>query len=187
MTTPFRESAGRVRCARKTVILLAAAALVAASAVSAQETITFPARSSNLAGDSYWTVSEFSEGCCTLDLNVRRWNGSNWVGGATGNENSDDYTWNVPLYAPANGVIAACWRNIPNNPKQGGSNKHPDYPSKIFRSGNYITMITDEGNSIGFSHLKQGSIPASLCPPNSDNTIYPDSLDKDEEKQWHLV
>ena len=96
----------RIISKRKTVILLAPAALVTASAVSAQETITFPARSSNLATYSYWTVSEFSEGCCKLDLNVMRWNGSKWAGNKSGGKNSDDYTWNVPLYAPANGVIA---------------------------------------------------------------------------------
>ena len=135
----------RILSKPKTVTLLVAALFGVASAVSAQ-TMTYPARSSNLATDSYWVVSKFDEGCCTLDLNVMRWNGSNWAGEKSGGKNSDDYTWNVPLYAPANGVIAACWRNFPDNAKPGNKVKYNE--GNMFICGNYITIITDDGYSI---------------------------------------
>jgi hypothetical protein len=91
---------------RRLVACLQAAALIAPAIAAAQETISFPSRSSDLANDSYWTVGEFGEGCCTLDLNVRRWNGSGWNKGTGSSTNAQDHDWNVPLYAPANGVIA---------------------------------------------------------------------------------
>ncbi len=168
--------------------LLASAGLAAASfahaGANAQETISFPARASDLSGESYWSVTEFSEGCCVIDFNVKRWTGSGWSGGS-GSENKDDYDWNVPLYAPANGVIASCWRNFPENLKQGASNRHPDFPSKIFGGGNHVMIITDEGNVISMAHFKQGSIPAELCPPNSGNTVYPNTVDK--EAGWRVA
>ncbi len=120
-----------------------------------------------------------------MDFNVRRWNGSSWAGGNAGIENSDDFTWGVPLYAPANGVIASCWRNFPNNPLQGSTNRHSDYPAKIFDGGNHVTIITDQGNRIGLAHLKQGSIPAALCPSNGDNTTYPSTTKR--EGDWRIA
>ncbi len=172
-----------------TIILLASVVFGASFNASAAEDIRFPARSSDLANDSYWAVSEFGEGCCVIDFNVQRWNGSSWAGENAGGENSDDFTWNVPLYAPANGEIAACWRNIPNNPKPGRDNRHKDYPSKIFKSGNHVTIITDQGNRIGLSHLKQGSVPAKLCPSNADSTTHPSTtmsdVNDDKEGGWH--
>lgn len=147
--------------------------------VVAEEAISFPARSADLASDSYWTVEEFSEGCCVLDLNVKRWNDGAWRGSNGGGGNDDDFDWSRPLYAPANGVVASCWRNFPNNPASGSDNHHPDYPSKILRGGNHVIIITDEGNLIELMHLKQGSTPASLCPRNADDTQYPATLSKD--------
>ena len=174
----------------KSTALLCTLTATSASVVHAAETITFPARSSNLAPNSYWAVSEFSEGCCTLDLNVHRWNGSSWPGGNPGIENSDDYTWNVPLYSPANGRVISCWRNSPDNPKQGSANKLPQVNNSansgngitktIFGGGNHIVIITDENNVISLNHFKQGSIPASLCPSNNDGTVNVPTMAKED-------
>lgn len=136
---------------------------------SSDGTITFPSRSSDLANDSYWTVQEYSEGCCTLDLNVQRWDGSQWRGGDPGGRNEDDYTWNVPLYAPANGVIASCWRNFPDNPRPG----EKITGQGIFTSGNHISLLTDDGDLIGLAHFKSGTIPANLCPRNAGSEAFP--------------
>ena len=148
--------------------------------VSAQETISFPSRSSDLAADSYWTVAEFSEGCCTLDLNVRRWNGDSWTGGGN-SENAQNYDWNLPLYAPASGVVISCWRNFPDDPQPGVNPPN----NSIFTGGNHVSILTDQGNVISMAHLKSGSVPASLCPRNAGSTQYPGTLDK--EGDWRVA
>jgi|GEM_PF-5090566 len=160
---------------------LIAAALAASTAVLAQETITFPSRSQHLANDSYWTVSEFGEGCCTIDFNIRRWDGNNWIKGTGTASNDQDYDWSTPYFAPANGVIASCWRNFPDDPSPGVNPTN----NNIFTSGNHIVIITDEGNRIGLSHMKSGSMPADLCPPNADNTAYPSTTAK--QGQWRVA
>lgn len=163
--------------------LLLAAAIVAANAATAQETISFFSRSSDLASDSYWAVDEFGEGCCTLDLNVRRWDGGSWKKGTGSSTNAQDYDWNVPLYAPASGAIASCWRNFPDNPEP--PSRHPDYPSKIFQGGNHVVIITDQGNAISFAHFKAGTIPAELCPSNAGSAPYPATPPGGKEGSWH--
>ncbi len=165
----------------KTHSLLVGASLLIVSGVSMAENITFPSRSQDLANDSYWTVAEFSEKCCTLDLNVRRWDGSSWnvsTGSAT---NAQNFDWGVPLYAPANGVIASCWRNFPDDPSPGVNPAN----NNIFAGGNHVTIITDEGNAISMAHLQSGSIPANLCPVNAGNTQYPPTLDK--QRAWRVA
>ena len=42
--------------------------------------MSFPTRAADLPSGAYWAVTEFGEGCCTLDLNVLRSNGSKWKG-----------------------------------------------------------------------------------------------------------
>lgn len=148
----------------------------------AQETITFPSRSADLANDSYWTVSEFSEGCCTMDFNVRRWDGNRWRGGSGSSTNAQDYDWNVPLYAPASGAIASCWRNFPDDPSP---DVNPPNNDNIFTGGNHVVIITDQGNAISLNHLKSGTIPAELCPSNAGNTQFPSTMAK--EDNWRVA
>ena len=139
----------------------------------APETISFPGRSSDLADDSYWTVSEFGEGCCILDLNVRRWDGGSWSKGGS-STNAQNFDWNVPLYAPASGVIASCWRNFPDDPSPGVNPAN----NNIFSGGNHVVIITDQGNAITLAHMKSGTIRAELCPSNAGSTQYPPSTTK---------
>lgn len=173
------------KCTRRLAACLRAAALTVPAIAAAQETISFPSRSSDLAGDSYWAVSEFGEGCCTLDLNVWRWDGSGWERGSGSAANAQNYDWNVPLYAPASGVIASCWRNFPDNPVPGNDNRHADYPSKIFTGGNHVVIVTDQGNAISLNHYRQGTIRPELCPSNAGSTIYPSTMDK--EGDWRVA
>ncbi len=118
-------------------------------------------------------MTEFSEGCCTLDLQVKRWEGSKWDNGS-GNAQNQSYDWNVPLYAPASGVIASCWRNFPD-----------DNNDQIFTGGNHVAIVTDKGNVISLNHLKQGTIPKELCPSNAGNQQYPDTMKK--EDGWRVA
>lgn len=146
-----------------------------------EETITFPSRSSDLDGESVWVVSEFGEGCCTLDLNVRRWDGARWAGGTGNTTNEQDFSWNVPLYAPADGHVASCWRNFPDDPTPG---EEPPNNDQIFTGGNHIAIITDTGNKVSLNHLRAGTIPAALCPRNSGNEIFPETGKK--EGTWRV-
>jgi hypothetical protein len=162
-------------------LVLMSLALGLSTSALAQETISFPSRSSDLANDSYWTVSEFGEGCCTLDFNVRRWDGDSWNKGTGSATNAQDYDWNVPIYAPANGVIASCWRNFPDDPSPGVNPPN----NNIFTGGNHVTIITDQGNAIGLNHLKAGTIRADLCPSNAGSTQYPSTMTK--EGHWRVA
>lgn len=176
MTTPTG-----IKRARKVYALLTAAALIAPGVVAAQETISFPSRSSDLANDSYWTVGEFGEGCCTLDLNVRRWDGDSWEKRTGSSTNAQDYDWNVPPYAPANGVIASCWRNFPDDPSPGVNPPN----NNIFTGGNHVVIITDQGNAISMAHLKEGTIRADLCPSNAGSTQFPSTMTK--QGDWRVA
>jgi hypothetical protein len=89
------------------------------STAFAQEAISFPGNAGDLEPDSYWVVSNFREGCCTLDMNVHRWDGDQWAMRTDGGYNDDDFSFHVPVYAPVDGEIASCWRQIPDNPKPG--------------------------------------------------------------------
>jgi hypothetical protein len=171
----------RIRYALQLCLPAAALALSIPLSGNAQESISYPSRSSDLAEDSYWTVEEFSEGCCTLDLNVKRWNGSQWSGGDGNSTNEQHYDWDVPLYAPASGEIASCWRNFPDDLAPGMNPPNND----IFTGGNHVVIITDENNAVGLAHFKSGSIPAELCPRNAGNDDYPSTLDK--EGDWRVA
>jgi hypothetical protein len=154
---------------------------VISSQLFAQEMVSFPARASDLAEGAYWNVNEFDEGCCTLDLSVGKYNGQVWVGG-TGSANEEYYTWDVPIYAPANGRIASCWRNFPDDPN---AYEQPPNNDLIFKGGNHVVIITDDNNVITLNHLKAGTIRSELCPSNAGNTVYPATMTK--EGNWRVA
>ncbi|MGH9320011.1 MAG: hypothetical protein ACRD3V_09005, partial [Vicinamibacteria bacterium] len=88
----------------------------------------------------------------------------------------------VPLYAPASGEIASCWRNFPDDPQPG---VNPPNNDQIFTGGNHVVIITDEGNAISLNHFKSGTIPASLCPSNPGAGQFPSTMDK--EGDWRVA
>ena len=152
---PFQAAGRRAKLAAGAALICMA--FSAAEAI-AEESISFPARAADLPSGSYWAVTEFSEGCCTLDLNVLRWNGSKWKGDS-GDAQNQAYDWNLPLYAPASGVIASCWRNFPDDPASGAALENED---KIFTGGNHVAIVTDAGNvdlaqSLEAGHHSQAS------------------------------
>ncbi len=166
------------------VILATAGLTLLSSIATAEETITFPARASNIPAGSYWTLTETSEGCCIMDLNVQRFNGNSWEGSDGGSANDENLDWNVPLYAPANGEVAACWRNFPDNPSTGeklpqvqnSENAGNGVTKTIFGGGNHVVIATDDGNVMSLNHFKSGSIPSSLCPSNPGSTVVPPTM-----------
>lgn len=182
MIPPVLSRITRRACLGAGAALVCLTAAFAPASALAGESITFPGRAADLAANSYWTVTEFSEGCCTLDMNVQRWDGSKWAGGSGGGQNADAYDWGVPLYAPAGGVIASCWRNFPDDPEKG---VQPENNDQIFPGGNHVVIITDEGNAISLNHLKSGSTPAALCPSNPGNAKFPGTMVK--EGDWRVA
>jgi len=150
----------------------------------AQETFSFPARSSDLDLSAYWAVREFSEGCCTIDFNVRKYSQSagKWRGGTGGATNAQDFTWNVPIYAPASGEIASCWRNFPDDPSPG---VNPDNNNQIFGGGNHVVIVTGAGNAVSLNHFRSGTIRADLCPPNAGTASFPSTTDK--QGDWRVA
>lgn len=165
--------------------LLSATLLIAviSSQLFAQEMVSFPARASDLAEGAYWNVDEFNEGCCTLDLSVVKYSGQwdQWVSG-TGSANNEYYVWDVPIYAPANGRIASCWRNFPDDPN---ATDQPPNNDQIFTGGNHVVIITDDNNAITINHLKAGTIRSELCPPNAGDTVYPATMD--DPGDWRVA
>ena len=165
------------------LFLVLATAWQGGSALAADR-ISYPARGSDIPGDSHWRITNFHDECCTLELAVAQWNGTRWTKGNGGTTSQDSHTWGVPLYAPANGVIASCWRNFPDNPNLGEP-YHPDYPTRIFLGGNHVVIKTEDGHVISTNHFKQASIDPALCPPNADATIYPSTMAK--EGEWRVA
>jgi hypothetical protein len=98
-------------------------------------------------------------------------------------KNSDYIVHDKPVYAVSGGVIVNCWRNAPENARPFTSAKdkwydgiplaeqtwlHADVRAgKSFGAGNFITVLEDDGDLIGYAHARTGTIPAALCPHNS--------------------
>src|SRR5262245_28543418 len=160
---------------------VAAAALMTAGPGLAQETFSFPSRAADLGEGAYWVLDSSDEGCCTLDLTVMRWSGNHWVDGTDLSKNDGYYTWNTPYYAPANGYIASCWRSFPDDPAPG---TQPPNNANIFKGGNHVVIITDQGNAFSLNHFKSNSIPAELCPSNPDGTPFPPGGAQDAQGNW---
>ncbi len=159
---------------KKLITALGLSALVLPSAASAQELQWF-SRGSSLGYGQYWRVQEFNEGPVTLDLSVVRWDKDDkeWTGCRKGtgcSQNSHVLSWGVPVYAPVDGKVRACWRTGEDNPKgkklaavQGRSENWT-----IPGSGNSVFIETPDGDLIKLTHLQENSIPKSLCPKKGD-------------------
>ncbi|MDR4521239.1 MAG: hypothetical protein R3E36_11710 [Nitrosomonas sp.] len=108
--------------------------------LSAQETITFPSRSSDLGQRQLLDCQRVRRRLLHNRLQYPRWDGDSWNKGTGSATNNQDYDWNTPLYAPANGVIASCWRNFPDDPQPDVNPPN----NAIFTGGNHAVIITDQ-------------------------------------------
>lgn len=169
---------------RKNLLILGIILTLAMPVVLTAETVSFPARASDLPIGWFWNMSGDHGGSNARDLDVVRPNGSGWtdLDADGGPENSDRLIFGVPLYAPVDGEVVSCWRNHPENPRPG--TPHPgrccgnncdiscddsgDCPSSnactIARSGNHVAIRKADGDVVLLAHLKRGSVPASVCP-----------------------
>jgi hypothetical protein len=151
-----------------------------AAGAGAQQAYLFPAAGTNLGAGQFWVVNEFSEGRDILDVKIQRFDTSTdkWTGrrnDITADEysanptNDKHLTFGHPLQAPIDGEVISCWRNNPDNPKPGeklpgvqGSGSTA--PKTIFQSGNHLHIQAADGRVFQIAHLKQGTMPAHLCP-----------------------
>ncbi len=153
----------------------------------------FPIQASELAFDEAVTISghtlthhhrHSSSSRFAYDLGVGRWNGVTWVGlksGTDGSVNQDFLPWNRKVRATAAGRVVACRRSAPDN-DPGIIAGTPANFVKIQHAFDPIDKSRRE--YVDYLHLKQDSIPMSVCPlicPEEDPECDPslDGVDPD--------
>ena len=141
-------------------------------------TYPFPFRAEDLPGGAFW-VRAGSDG---WDFRAarRRSDGSKEFlldDPADPDRNEDWICHRRAIYAAADGVVYASWRNAPEHPRPGVL--HPgraNLPQTIPRSGNFVAVLGDDGHTYVYAHLAPGSVPSSLCP--FDDEFVADANDK---------
>lgn len=96
-----------------------------------------------------------------LDLGVLRWDSTldDWSRSANEGEEmwtdkEDDPIYGMPIYAPMDGEIISCWREMVDQIVPGN-----------MPAGNHVTIRSVDGSHIVFmGHLMKSSIPDALCP-----------------------
>lgn len=127
----------------------------------------------------YWYVSN-DHGSDARDLNVKRWDGLEWTqlraGAPEDSVVNEDYeAYGRSVHAMASGEVIACWRNAPDNPQVGVSapgrdgcdgtcDQHLLCSCTIPRSGNFVAILTPNGNILHHAHMAPGTVREDLCP-----------------------
>jgi hypothetical protein len=126
----------------------------------------FPMKQSDLPAGAYWTQGRHAENNnfqrWAYDLGVRKWDGAAWLGnkpGTDGTHKEDSYTFDRPVYAMSDGLVIGCNRGAPDNDPADHVGNVPGGNLLWVRTGNETTL---------YAHLKQNSIPSSLCPFSDD-------------------
>lgn len=130
-----------------------------------------------------------------FDIALVAWRDGRWsyfkdgVSDADGMANPDNAksrSYRRPVYAMDDGVVVACWRNAPNNPRYFTPNLdsvgeeeekpecedvdwlHPELCSGgISGGGNYLWLKGETGIHTLYAHLEPGTIPKEICPHNA--------------------
>lgn len=137
--------------------------------------LPFPARAASLDDDEVFTSGGHSQyagkGGTTwaLDISVRRFDGSawtQWVDGATAPYSlAEDVAYGTPLYAAADGVVVACWRDLPDAPTPQTNNCANGCPAGHTAGGNHLSIVVPgESHLVFYAHFAEGTIPEELCP-----------------------
>ncbi len=134
----------------------------------------FPMSAADLPAGQYWAYGtrhiDDAEGGkpstvrdrYAYDFVVRRWDGSSWTDKGTdqngdplpGTSNADYLAFGLPIYAVADGTVLVCIRGIAEN-----------VPNVL--GGNANDLWIQHGDEVvRYTHFKDGSVPASLCPFN---------------------
>lgn len=87
-------------------------------------------------------------------------------------------TESVPIYAVRSGEVMAAWRNAPENPPDDVHEGRKTTPPTIARSGNFLVVRSNDGHTVLYAHLLNGTIPRTLCP--NDDQFMTDADDKED-------
>ena len=130
------------------------------------------------------------------------------------NENRAGY--NKPIYAMRDGVVAACWRSAPENPRVKNNSDYKvdeqgeylldekgnwiskderewihwrlrDHSTRsIPKAGNHLIIQHDDGTYALYAHMIPGTIPFELCPRNA-STFVEAGIYSAPEDDWPTV
>ena len=134
----------------------------------------FPGARTDLPDDWYWTDNQsHAYGSnhrnsltqrLAYDFGVRRWNGKAWTtlhSGKSGSKNDHHLIWEMPVYAMADGWILRCYRTIDDLDPGDSSGSG---------SGNGYRIVHAPGEVALYAHMRDDSVPASLCPTEGVNS-----------------
>jgi hypothetical protein len=109
-------------------------------------------------------------------------------------KNANQLVYGRRIYAMRDGVIVACWRTAPENPRPfiGGEDESKElwlHPKRraglIGGGGNSVFIVHDDGTMALYAHMQPGTISTSLCPNN--DTVYSSvPKDTDPENEYGL-
>jgi hypothetical protein len=142
-------------------------------------TYPFPAKGRDLDAGVFWQVTGHSSGH-KRDLSGTRFDAASgkWTANRanTAGLSSDErrLIWNMPVYAPATGIVLTCWRNAPDGDDPGeagcGGNADANTLCRTPAGGNHVRIwIPQERRMILLAHLRQGTVPEHLCPHDAEH------------------
>ena len=144
------------------------------SAGPAARSYPFPGRREDLEDGVYWHVTGHANGhkrdlsATRFDAATGRWTRSRPAGfDPDGDVRS--LIWDMPVYAPASGIILTCWRNVLDGDDPGddgcGDDPAPGAACVTPASGNHVAIwVPEERRLIQMMHFRRGSVPEHLCP-----------------------
>lgn len=153
-----------------------ALATMAPTAAAASFPLTFPARGTSLDAGEYFATNGHGDSYVgkggsswALDISVRRHDVGGWTryaDGATAPYTlAEEVGYGTPLYAAADGVVVACWRDLPDSPDPTVNTCDGGCPAGHTIGGNHLSIRTADGDHVVFyGHLAEGTIPPELCP-----------------------
>jgi hypothetical protein len=135
------------------------------------------------------------------DITARRLNKGSWTSlksGVTSTrhwrnpKNSNYFVYGKPFYAMRDGIVIACFRNAPQNPRPKRPEEDGDVPTSekawvhknlkdglMPGGGNELYILHDDGTRALYAHAQTGSIPASLCPKTKSKFSAPRDSNND--------
>lgn len=132
----------------------------------------FPAKGKDLPDGVYWRVTGHDAPSTHRDMSAARFDASSgtWSGvypsstGLSGDARA--LIWNVPVYAPAAGLVLGCWRVAKDgdDPLEANCGDGAAGPCRRPGGGNHVRIwIPDENRLFFLAHFQENSVPERLC------------------------
>jgi len=135
----------------------------------------FPAKQADLPAGHYWTQGRHAENSTfqrwAYDLGVERWTGSAWDSYKAGSDHTKKESanvWDRPVYAMSDGEIIGCNRGAADNEPRYVDGQATGPVSVGNVPGGNLLWVRYGDETMLYAHLKQFSIPSSLCPFSDD-------------------